>query len=270
MIVYGRATWGARYDDGFGPAPLPASELWLHHSVTSAPPVSATFEQDAAAVRALEQIGEARFGKGISYTFVIPPSGRIFAGHSVGRQGAHTGGRNTVARAICLIGNYDTVRPSEAQIAAVAALVWLGYSAGWWLRPVLDGGHRDAPGASTACPGRFAYALLPVINSRAISPAPEVPDMDNRQAGQLDTVLAQITGSSEPWTFEGWDEAYVPPAGDLTLVDLVRRSLAQNRHLNAQMDEVIAALVKVAVGNVDYEVLADALAENLLDRLASR
>jgi len=32
--------------------------------VTTAPPVNATFEQDATAVRTLEQIGQSRFGGG--------------------------------------------------------------------------------------------------------------------------------------------------------------------------------------------------------------
>jgi hypothetical protein len=168
ITIHGRGEWGARYGDGDANAPLPAAELWLHHSVTAAPPVTATFDRDAAAVRALEQIGQDRFGFGISYTFVVAPSGRKFVGHSVHRRGAHTRGRNSISRAICLIGNYETATPSLEMQAAVSGLVAHGAAAGWWDRPALDGGHRDAPGASTACPGVHAWSLIPKLNADAL------------------------------------------------------------------------------------------------------
>lgn len=171
MNIISRSEWGARYARGFRAAPLPAARLWLHHSVTAAPPVNATLEQDAAAVRTLERIGQDRFGGGISYTFAVTPSGRVLEGHGVDRQGAHTGGQNTTSRAICLVGNYDTARPPEAMLDAVAALVTHGHRQGWW-PPQLTGGHRDAPGASTACPGRHAHALIGEINRRARGAAP--------------------------------------------------------------------------------------------------
>jgi hypothetical protein len=157
-----RAQWGARYANGFGPAPLPATEVWLHHSVTTAPPVNATFEQDAAAVRTLEQIGQSRFGGGISYTWPIAPSGRIFEGHSVNRRGAHTAGHNTVGRAICLIGNYMTVEPSPQQIESVRWLLYEADANGWITVNLLTGGHRDV--GQTACPGDRAYARIPQMN----------------------------------------------------------------------------------------------------------
>lgn len=210
--IYGRSSWGARYSAGFADAPLPADEVWLHHSVTSAPPLDATFDQDTAAVRVLEQIGQDRFGGGISYTFAIPPSGRIFEGHGVTRRGAHTAGRNSIARAICLVGNYDTARPSEAQVRAVALLLQHGARSGWWRRAFLNGGHRDAPGARTACPGRHGWDAIPAINRLASLPiTPEddmTPDQDARltridntlrfgaagirHAGEIAAVLARI------------------------------------------------------------------------------
>lgn len=165
MRIISRGAWGARYADGFTAAPLPASEVWLHHSVTPAPADDLTAER--AAMRALEDIGQQRFGGGISYTFLVMPSGRVYQGHSVGRQGAHTGGRNDVARAICLVGNYETEAPTERQVDAVAALLRHGHARGWWTQARLAGGHRDAPGASTACPGRRAYDRIGVINVRA-------------------------------------------------------------------------------------------------------
>lgn len=165
--IIGRATWGARFPDGTGPASLPASEVWLHHSVTGSPPELGTQAQDCAAVRVLENVGQQRFGAGVSYTFLVPLSGRVFEGHSVGRVGTHTKGRNSISRAICLIGNYDEVPPTGRQLTAVGELLRLGAHAGWWARSVLDGGHRDVPGASTACPGQYAHAAIPRINHLA-------------------------------------------------------------------------------------------------------
>lgn len=165
LRIVPRAVWGARFDDGAGPAPLPAEEIWLHHSVTIAPDLLPPFTDDYAAVRTLEKIGENRFGRGISYTFALTPAGLIFEGHSIGRRGAHTAGRNSIARAICFVGNYEADRPTEAQLDAAAWLLVHGWLSGWWKPVALTGGHRDVK--QTACPGRYAYAAIPEINRRA-------------------------------------------------------------------------------------------------------
>lgn len=186
MDIISRQDWGAKYARGFRAAPLPARALWEHHSATTAPPPNATFEQDAAAVRTLERIGQERFRGGISYTFAVCPSGRVFEGHGVDRQGAHTGGQNTTSRAICLVGNYDTAKPTEAMLDAVAELVAHGHREGWWPAQ-LTGGHRDAPGASTACPGRHAHALIGEINRRA-----RAPKEDDMSRAEVDEILQRI------------------------------------------------------------------------------
>jgi hypothetical protein len=158
-----RKEWGAEHPDGDGHTTTqPAKEVWLHHSVTQAPPESASFEQDRNAVKLMEQIGQARFGAGISYTFVIPRSGRIFQGHSVTKRGTHTGGRNSTSRAICLIGNYEVLSPTNHQVDAIRWLLWRGQIAGWWRVPQLNGGHRDVK--QTACPGIHAYERIADMN----------------------------------------------------------------------------------------------------------
>jgi hypothetical protein len=127
MEIISRKAWGARFADGFGSAPLPAKEVWLHHSVTIAPDLIPPFTDDDAAVRTLEKIGQDRFKGGISYTFAVTPVGRVYQGHSIDRQGAHTKGRNSIARAICLVGNYDDRHPTRQQLDAVARLLVHGY-----------------------------------------------------------------------------------------------------------------------------------------------
>lgn len=168
-----RHEWGAQYSDGYDAAPVPAQHVWLHHSVTIAPDLLPPFDDDDAAVRTLERIGEERFHAGISYTFAVTPVGRIYQGHTIGRAGAHTKGHNYDSRAIVLIGDYSTVHPSDAQINAIVALMHYGRIHGWWTTPVITGGHRDTGLSSTECPGNAGEASIPVINRRILNPQQE-------------------------------------------------------------------------------------------------
>lgn len=183
--VVTRAQWGARYADGFGAAPLPASEVWLHHSVTIAPDLVPPYDDEVRAMRTLEDIGQSRFGGGISYTFGAMPTGKLYAGHSVNRMGAHTGGRNSIARAIVLVGNADTTAVTRSQVESIATLLVDGQRAGYWRTARLNGGHQQAPGASTACPGRYGMAAVAAINERAAqiaaggTPAPTPQEDDD-------------------------------------------------------------------------------------------
>jgi len=248
MDIVPRKRWGARFSAGFGPAPR-ATELWLHHSVTKSAGPDATAAQDAATVRDLEKIGQDRFGGGVSYTFVVCESGRVHEGTGPGRKGAHTGGRNSVARAICLLGDYSTRRPTDAQIVAVAELVRHGHAVGWWTVDRLTGGHRNAPGAATSCPGNAAYALIPVINSKATTAhlADDLEDEMNaedrdrlaRLEAGVTIILQQLVGPgatiAEPWpgpergggwpTFRYGDEGRTR----LTLVDYLRELDREHR-----------------------------------------
>ena len=156
-----RADWGARHARGARPAPLPAQGVYLHHTGMDAQP------SDTATSRQVEDVGQARFRYGTSYTFLIHRSGRVDEGHGVEREGTHTVQRlpngttrslNRTHRGICWPGNYQHDRPTPAQIESTARLVAHGILVGWWTRPLV-GGHRDI--AATACPGDHAYPLIP-------------------------------------------------------------------------------------------------------------
>ncbi|MDZ5076719.1 peptidoglycan recognition family protein [Nesterenkonia sp. HG001] len=160
-----RARWGARHRNGVGTRTTGRLEKYLHHTVTSQLPESASFAQDAAAVRTVETIGQNRFGAGISYSFLITPSGRIFEGASVDRVSYHSGpGRNSRGVGICLVGNYDTHRLGARARDAVVWLLQEGVRRGWWGDPALTEMHRDFRG--TACPGKHAAAQFEDINRR--------------------------------------------------------------------------------------------------------
>lgn len=266
MRIIARSEWGAKHARGFRAAPLPARALWEHHSATTAPPPDATFEQDVAAVRTLERIGQDRFGGGISYTFAVCPSGRVFEGHGIDRQGAHTGGQNRTSRAICLVGNYDTAKPTEAMVQAVAELVAHGHRSGWW-PDQLTGGHRDAPGASTACPGRHAHALIAEINRRARTgtrpaPAPREDDME------LTDLL--------PDRYKSADGKGLPP---LNVGDQISHGTAHAAHardwakLAAQRTaeaNVVLARVEAALDRLDDPAVGAAVSRAEFDDLARR
>lgn len=162
-----RSAWGARFADGFGLRPMPFSEIWAHHSVTVAPDLVFPWTDDDAAVRRLEDIGQSRFGGGISYTVPITPSGRAYEGHAINKRGAHTGGRNTIASAICFVGNYETQKLTPLQEEKAAQVLVRMHRQGFSTRHTFNGGHRDAPNQSTACPGKNVIARLPAINARA-------------------------------------------------------------------------------------------------------
>lgn len=167
MRIYSREEWGAKHPDGFGPAPVPVMSVWLHHTAGRSGTPGDSFEKDCELVRSIEATGQQRFGGGISYTFIVTRSGRVFEGHSIDRRGAHTKGLNTVGRAICFPGNYENNVPTMPQLEATAELLTYGVKQGWWARPRLTGGHRDAPGAQTACPGRNAHGAIGYINALA-------------------------------------------------------------------------------------------------------
>lgn len=249
MIIIPRRRWGALYPAGFGPAPK-ATELWLHHSVTRSPGPRATEAEDIQSMLDLERIGQQRFGGGISYTFAVTQHGRVFEGTGGLRLGAHTGGRNSRARAIVLIGDYSRTRPTDAQLEAVADLVRYGKAAGYWSVNVLSGGHRDAPGAATSCPGDAAWACIPVINSRATTVhltdleddmTPEDRARLERLESGVTLILQQLVGPgatiTDPWPGPsrggGWESFRYEDGGRtrLTLVDYVR--LMDREHLSA-------------------------------------
>ncbi|GAA2228771.1 hypothetical protein GCM10010413_26520 [Promicromonospora sukumoe] len=157
VSIASRASWGARYPDGDLTLTGPAVEVWVHHSVTAQLSPGATVAAEAEQMRALESVGQTRFGTGISYNVVIFPSGRAYQGVSWNRRGTHTGGRNSTSRSICFAGNYEANNPTAAQISTAAAIYGAGKDR-WWTRGAPLGGHRDV--SQTACPGRNLYARI--------------------------------------------------------------------------------------------------------------
>jgi hypothetical protein len=174
LSIASRASWGARYQDGDLTLPDLAVEVFVHHSVTAQLSPDASIAAEAEQMRALESVGQTRFGTGISYNVVIFPSGRAYQGVSWNRRGTHTGGRNSTSRSICFAGNYETNQPNAAQISTAAAIYREGKQR-WWTQGAPLRGHRDV--SQTACPGRHLYARIDDIRegSGSTPPSPGEP-----------------------------------------------------------------------------------------------
>jgi len=96
----------------------------------------------------------------IGYHFLINAAGQMFEGRPLNVRGAHTARHNTGAVGVCLLGNFEVIEPTAAQLQSLHALSRA-------LRDVLGithlAGHRDFPSQSTLCPGRNLYPLLPDV-----------------------------------------------------------------------------------------------------------
>lgn len=68
--------------------------------------------------------------------------------------GAHSRGENTTSVGICLIGNFDNEAPPEDMWRALVDQCVLLCTT-FHLEADAIQGHRDMPGANTACPGEF-------------------------------------------------------------------------------------------------------------------
>lgn len=156
-----RSAWGARQPKGVHRIAR-TPRLWLHHTVTA----------EAPSAKVIKQIQnyhmDSKGWKDIAYSFLVDVGGQSWEGRGALVAGGHTAGDNTSSHAICAVGNFDANMPPAAMIEGIAQLVAHGYRSGWWTTKTITGGHREAPGASTACPGRHLFAMIPAINKRAL------------------------------------------------------------------------------------------------------
>lgn len=159
-----RAQWGARAPKRT-PVGIsePTPDLWIHHTADEL--------HGASGVRAAQAFHmDSRGWSDIGYSFLVDDDGLVYEGRGFGIAGGHTEGHNFTSHAISFMGNFDNRRPTPAALTAGAELVRLGATGGHWRG--ITGGHRDASGASTACPGRYLEAELPWLRTASTSTNP--------------------------------------------------------------------------------------------------
>jgi hypothetical protein len=189
MRIIPRAEWGARSPRAVTHIALPTPRLWVHHTAGS--------ERGAVGMRQIQAFHmDTRGWNDIAYSFVVDDhDGAIYEGRGAGVAGGHTEGDNSRSHAICVMGNFEGRGAQPHTLQAIVELANHGTAKGWWV-PTL-GGHRDAPGASTACPGARLYAVLP--NLRASLGAPIPPPEEDEMALTDDTKdwLRKLVADSE-------------------------------------------------------------------------
>lgn len=85
----------------------------------------------------------------VGYHYLVGKDGLIYEGRDINARGTHVAGYNTGSAGVCLLGNFMTDTPGEAQLLAAQSLVmWLAE----WLRLTHLGSHRDF-NPQTLCPG---------------------------------------------------------------------------------------------------------------------
>jgi hypothetical protein len=176
--IYSRADWGA--DERLRDCCVEYGEVhagFVHHTVNAN---GYSRSEVPAILRGIYAYHtQTRGWRDIGYNYLIDRFGRIWEGRYGGITlpvvGAHTLNYNENSFAASAIGNYDIARPSSAMIDAYARLyAWKLSLHG--VRPTSRqnvagttfnaiSGHRDA--AQTACPGRYLYAKIPSIISKA-------------------------------------------------------------------------------------------------------
>lgn len=205
FTIQPRSVWGARPPRHRFTITTPTPKLYLHHSASSG--------SDETSMRAIQNYHmDVREWSDIAYSFLIDndaPDVDIFEGRGAGIAGGHTKGQNTVSHAICIIGNFSASAPKGLTLEALAWLVAHGHREGWWPDRI-TGGHRDAPGAETTCPGDALHRLIPTINERV------------QQILRGDSSMAHPPASLNEWReqhsipeipdWAGWD-AYVRQTG---------------------------------------------------------
>ena len=227
VSIASRASWGARYQDGVGNRAVGNLNRYLHHSVTKHLSPNATVAEEREQVRVIEAIGQQRFGRGMSYTFIVFPSGRIYQGASVGRISYHSGGsRNTDGVGICLAGNYEANPMTDRVVDAVAQLLNHGVAKGWWKSATITAGHRDFK--ATSCPGKNAYAKRAAIGTRAKAlkggstpTTPPTPTTPSKPSGKHVISDAEITKRLKAMGFKSvaaYQKAQLWPVGKSKLV----------------------------------------------------
>lgn len=171
VTVYERHDWGARPWRDFTVQALPG-EAFIHHGAEHDAERIDTLAEQAQAMRDTQNfhMGPERGWSDIAYHYIVfQPMGdvkfaRVFEGRPVHHVPAAQLGHNTGTLAICVYGNFeheDSVKPNTRHAIDVLLTG----------RPDLTGcgavktlgGHRDAPGQSTECPGDTLYAQLDVI-----------------------------------------------------------------------------------------------------------
>ena len=247
--IFSRAQWGA--DESIrNKSALRYGTIsggFVHHTVNAN---DYTEAQVPALLRSIYAYHvKSRGWSDIGYNFLVDRFGRIWEGRYGGIDkpvvGAHTLNYNDYSFAMSAIGNFETTQPSDAMLRAYGQLfAWKlslhGVDPASTSQKIGRGtfqainGHRDA--GSTACPGKYLYAQIPLIRTYAAQAAPVAP------------VVVPIA-VSEPNPQNNLDASPYP--------DLVVRNAADGRGLVLPTGGLTAFQKRTVVGKKGWDKRAE-------------
>lgn len=139
------------------PARGPLDHLVLHHTAVGSAEIGGpSLEAESRHMRAIQRWHVERGWATVGYHFVVSPTGRVFRGRPVDRLGAHVLGHNAGTVGICLMGNFQLERPSDAALASLEYVRTRLIAGG--ARVALRGHRAHRGHERSGCPGR---RLLP-------------------------------------------------------------------------------------------------------------
>lgn len=159
LVVVARDVHGVYRTGGYGEHTV--VEWDVHHA---AGPRPATMGEAIALIRSYDRSHAAKWRGGIGYHEIYDADGRIYAVRAPGAIGAHVALKNTGRYGVCFLDNFESRRPTAAQLRTLRARATEAPPAGLPDLRRLRGpyGHREVPGQSTACPGRY---MLPHVQA---------------------------------------------------------------------------------------------------------
>lgn len=154
-MAVSRREWGAR-----GSVPRDGAaktRVYIHHTV--GPNRAWTAAREREHMRAVERQHMNQGWSTIGYSFLIFPSGRCYVGRGISGLPAAQRGANSGSIAIAMVGTFSRRIPTRrARARVIITINNLRRINHLPLRYL--GGHRDAPGQSTECPGNALYRWM--------------------------------------------------------------------------------------------------------------
>lgn len=255
MRILSRAAWGARPPKRRHSIATPTPKLYLHHAAGAILPADDSVSpEDLTRIRSIQNYHmDTRGWSDIAYSFLMDPDGNIFEGRGAGVAGGHTAGQNTVSHAICIMGHYDLQAVDSDLLPRLAEFVRYGHGEGWW--PLgFTGGHRDAPGASTSCPGHNLYTRLPKINALV-----QEDDMPLTEA-EMNEIAKRAAAAVMAYPLQDPISGNPSWAGGLIRAIRVNAHAAASQTTKAKIAEAVAA---AGVSGASADAIVDEIARRL-------
>lgn len=159
----------------------------MHHGAAGTP--------DLATLRSYEHYHVVTLGwRALGYSWAIVGDGTIYEGRGWFAEGGHTSGRNRISHAVLLVGDWTRGRVPDPMVESLAWLTREGARVGALVRPQISGGHRDAPGQSTTCPGAGGMDAIERARRLLTQPA---PDRRPSSGGLLEEIAAMTDTERE-------------------------------------------------------------------------